>query len=116
MLAEGPTGGDLVGDGGDHNTYPSGDHMEEEFRRLGIGIWLQPECGTGPLRKRRMERGTSVLTRMPQLSTFHRRSTVAGSLALAITLHGVELAEAFDIDLVRPETQTVQAIWAHEAG
>ena len=41
----------------------------------------------------RMERGASVLPHLPRLSTFHKRSVVAGSFTLAITLHGVELPD-----------------------
>ena len=36
---------------------------------------------------------------------------VAGSLALAIALQGVELADASKVDLARLETQTVRAMW-----
>ena len=36
----------------------------------------------------------SVLTHMPQLITFLRRSTVVGSLAMAMAMHGLEPAEA----------------------
>ena len=32
-------------------------------------------------------------------------------LVTAIALHGVELANASDIDLARVETQTIKAIW-----
>ena len=59
-----------------------------EFRRLGIGIRVSPERGTGPLLRQRMERGGSVLSRLPQLATYHRRSVVAGAPAPAVALHG----------------------------
>ena len=36
---------------------------------------------------------------------------VAGSLAMAVVLHDVQLADDADIDLVRMETQTVRAIY-----
>ena len=51
----------------------------------------------------------SVLTRMPQLATFRRRSTVAGSLALLVARHGVELAPACDIGVDRLKTRTIRA-------
>ena len=52
-----------------------------------------------------------MLPRLPQLSTYHWRSMVAGTLALAVALHGVELADVSNIDLARLETRTVRAIW-----
>ena len=85
--------------------------IEGEFRRLGIGIRVNPERGTGPLLQQRMERGGSVLPRGPHLATYHRRSVVAGGLAMAVALHGVELADVSDVDLARLETRTVRAIW-----
>ena len=84
---------------------------ETEFRRLGIGIRVPPVRGTGPLLKDRIQRGASVLRRMPQLTSLPRRSTVASSLAMVVALHGVQLADTADVDLARLETQTVRAIW-----
>ena len=84
---------------------------ETEFRRLGIGIRVPPARGTGLLLKDRIQREASVLRRMPQLTSLQRRSTVAGSLAMAVALHGVQLADTADVDLARLETQTVRAIW-----
>ena len=40
---------------------------------------------------------------------------MAGSLALAVALHGVELANAFDMDLARLETRTIKAIWSERS-
>ena len=84
--------------------------VHKQFRRLGIGIRVRLVCGTMPMMKKRMERGASVLTRMPQLTTLHLQSTMAGCLAMAITLHGVELADASDMDLARPN------LWAGRCG
>ena len=83
---------------------------ETEFRRLGIGIRCPPARGTRPLLKDRIQRGASVLRRMPQITSLQRRSTVVGSLAMAVALHGVQLADTADVDLARLETQTVRAI------
>ena len=52
-----------------------------------------------------------MLRRMPQITSLQRRSMVAGSLAMAVALHGVQLADTADVDLARLETQTVRAIW-----
>ena len=52
-----------------------------------------------------------MLRHMPQLTSLQCRSTVAGSLAMAVALHGVQLADTADVDLARLETQTVRAIW-----
>ena len=87
--------------------------VEEEFCRLGIGIQIRLERGAP---KRQMERGASVPSHMPQLSRFHRRSTEAGSLALAITLHGVELANTCVIDGAVGDTNSEGHLGAHEAG
>ena len=86
--------------------------IEGEFCRLGIGIRVNPERGTGPLLRQWIERGGGgVLPRMPHLATYHRRSVVARRLAMAVALHGVELADVSNVDLARVETRTVQAIW-----
>ena len=84
---------------------------EMEFRRLGIGIRVPPARGMGPLLQDRIQRGASVLRRMPQITSLKRRSTVAGLLAMAVALHGVQLADIADADLARLETQTVRTIW-----
>ena len=82
----------------------------EEFRRLGVGIQVRPVRGIGPLLGSHMERGVSVLTRMPQLTMLRRHSTVVGSMAMAVALHEVELAEVADLELACLETQTLRAI------
>ena len=56
-----------------------------------------------------------MLRRMPQLTSLQRHSMVAGSLAMAVALHGVQLADTADVGLARPETQTVRAIWGPPA-
>ena len=48
---------------------------------------------------------------MPHITTLQRHSMVAGSLAMAVALHGLQLADIADVDLVRLETQIVCAIW-----
>ena len=80
---------------------------ETEFRRMGIGIRVPPARGTGSLLKDHIQRGANVLQRMPQITSLQRRSTVAGSLAMAVALHGVQLADTADVDLARLETQTL---------
>ena len=57
-----------------------------------------------------------MLPRLPQLSTYHRRSMVAGALTLAVALHGVELADISNIDLPRLEPRTIRAMWGLTAG
>ena len=52
-----------------------------------------------------------MLRCMPQITTLHRRSTVAGSLALVVALHGVQLADTVDVDLARLETQAIRTMW-----
>ena len=84
---------------------------ETEFQRLDIGIRVPPARGTGALLKDRIQRGASVLRRMPQVTSLQRRSTVAVSLAMAVALQGVQLADTADVDPARLETQTVRAIW-----
>ena len=76
---------------------------------MGVGIWVRPERGTRPLLQRQIERSMCVCA-WSHAATLHRRSTAAGSPAPAIALHGVELADAPDIDLARLKTQIVRAI------
>ena len=82
-----------------------------QFRRLRIGIRVPPARGTGPLLKDRIQRGASVLRRMLQVTSLRRCSTVAGLLAMAVALHGVQLTDTADVDQARPVTPTVRAIW-----
>ena len=46
-----------------------------------------------PLLSQSMERGHSVLHRMPHLATMHRRVAVAGLLVLLLAIHSVTLAD-----------------------
>ena len=47
---------------------------ETDFRRLGIGIQVPPARGTGPLLKKCIQRGASLLWRMPHIISLQRRS------------------------------------------
>ena len=49
-----------------------------------------------------------MLRRMPHITSLQWCSTVAGLLAMAVALHGVQLADTADVDVARLETQTVR--------
>ena len=52
---------------------------------------------------------------MPQLTTLQQRSTVAGSMAIAVALHGVELADVAHLNLARLETDAADHEGSHSA-
>ena len=93
--------------GDSHHAYAVA--IEGEFRRLGIGIQVSLEWGTGLTVAADGEGGgcpspSAVARHVPP-------EAGCGAQALAVALHGVELANVSNVDLARLETRTVRAIW-----